>query len=46
MTSPANKDRPAHHEAFVSKCETYLQAGAGLLIVDVVTDWPGTCTTS
>jgi hypothetical protein len=38
LVSPANKDRPAHREAFVSKCETYLQAGAGLLIVDVVTD--------
>jgi hypothetical protein len=41
LVSPANKDRPAHREAFVSKCETYLQAGAGLLIVDVVTDRPG-----
>lgn len=38
LVSPANKDRPAHREAFVSKCETYLQARAGLLIVDVVTD--------
>ena len=26
LVSPANKDRPAHREAFVSKCETYLQA--------------------
>jgi hypothetical protein len=41
LVSPANKDRPAHREAFVSKCETYLQAGAGLLIVDVVTDRHG-----
>jgi hypothetical protein len=41
LVSPANKDRPAHREAFASKCETYLQAGAGLLIVDVVTDRPG-----
>jgi hypothetical protein len=38
LVSPANKDRPAHRDAFVSKCETYLQAGAGLVIVDVVTD--------
>ncbi|HSZ57698.1 MAG TPA: DUF4058 family protein [Tepidisphaeraceae bacterium] len=41
LVSPANKDRVAHREAFVSKCETYLQAGAGLLIVDVVTDRKG-----
>lgn len=38
LVSPANKDRPAHREAFVSKCETYLQAGLGLVIVDVVTE--------
>ncbi len=38
LVSPANKDRAAHREAFVSKCQTYLQAGAGLVIVDVVTD--------
>src|SRR6266702_8813656 len=25
LVSPANKDRPAHREAFVSKCEVYLQ---------------------
>jgi hypothetical protein len=41
LVSPANKDRAAHRGAFVSKCETYLQAGAGLLIVDVVTDRHG-----
>jgi hypothetical protein len=38
LLSPANKDRPVHREAFVSKCVTYLQAGVGLVIVDVVTD--------
>ena len=38
LVSPANKDRPSHREAFVAKCQTYLQAGAGLVIVDVVTD--------
>lgn len=38
LVSPANKDRPAHREAFLSKCLTYLQAGIGLVIVDVVTD--------
>ena len=38
LVSPANKDRPARREAFVSKCETYLQGGAGLVIVDIVTE--------
>jgi hypothetical protein len=38
LVSPANKDRPANREAFVSKCAAYLQQGVGLLIVDVVTD--------
>jgi hypothetical protein len=37
LISPANKDRPAHRSAFVSKCETYLQQGVGLVVVDVVT---------
>jgi len=41
LISPANKDRPAHREAFVSKCETYLQQGIGLVVVDVVTDRHG-----
>jgi hypothetical protein len=40
LVSPANKDRPAHREAFVSKCVTYLQAGVGLILVDVVTERP------
>jgi hypothetical protein len=38
LVSPANKD---HREAFVSKCETYLQQGIGLAIVDVVTERRG-----
>lgn len=38
LVSPANKDRPEHRNAFVSKCQTYLQAGVGLVIVDVVTE--------
>ena len=38
LVSPANKDRPAHRDAFVSKCATYIQSGIGLVIVDVVTD--------
>jgi hypothetical protein len=38
LVSPANKDRPLHREAFVSKCVAYLQAGVGLVLVDVVTE--------
>ena len=38
LVSPANKDRPAHRDALVSKCATYLQAGVGLVLVDVVTE--------
>jgi hypothetical protein len=41
LVSPANKDRAAHREALVSKCATYLQAGIGLVLVDVVTDRSG-----
>jgi hypothetical protein len=37
LVSPANKDRPASRSTFVSKCESYLQQGLGLIIVDVVT---------
>jgi len=37
LVSPANKDRPAQRTAFTSKCQTYLQQGIGLVIVDVVT---------
>lgn len=38
LVSPANKDRPAHRDAFVSKCAAYLQQGVGLVVVDIVTD--------
>jgi hypothetical protein len=38
LVSPANKDRPLHRDAFVSKCVTYLQTGVGLVLVDVVTE--------
>ena len=38
LVSPANKDRPAHRDALVSKCAAYLQAGVGLVLVDVVTE--------
>ncbi len=37
LVSPANKDRPAHRNAFVSKCKAYLQQGVGLVVVDIVT---------
>lgn len=37
LISPSNKDRPAQREAFTSKCQTYLQQGIGLIIVDIVT---------
>jgi hypothetical protein len=38
LVSPANKDRPAQRQAFLSKCETYLREGISLVIVDVVTN--------
>ncbi|MDX2242240.1 MAG: DUF4058 family protein [Leptolyngbyaceae cyanobacterium bins.302] len=37
LVSPANKDRPASRDAFTSKCQTYLQQGIGLVVVDIVT---------
>lgn len=37
LVSPANKDRPRHQDAFVAKCQTYLQQGIGLVVLDVVT---------
>lgn len=37
LVSPANKDRSSSRDAFVSKCQTYLQQGIGLIVVDVVT---------
>ena len=37
LVSPANKDRREHRDAFLSKCETLLHGGIGLLIVDIVT---------
>jgi hypothetical protein len=40
LVSPANKDRPLHRDALVSKCVTFLQAGVGLVLVDVVTERP------
>jgi hypothetical protein len=37
LVSPANKDRTSHRDAFTAKCQTYLQRGIGLIVVDVVT---------
>jgi hypothetical protein len=41
LVSPGNKDRPAARKAFAAKCASYLHAGVGLLIVDVVTSRAG-----
>src|SRR5215213_9257990 len=41
LVSPANKDRGSTREAFVSKCETYLHQGIGLVVIDIVTDRAG-----
>jgi hypothetical protein len=38
LVSPSNKDRPASHDALVSKCAAYVQAGVGVVLVDVVTE--------
>jgi hypothetical protein len=38
LVSPANKDRPGNRHAFAVKCASYLQAGVGLIVVDVVTE--------
>jgi hypothetical protein len=38
LVSPSNKDRPSAREAFVSKCASYLHGGAGLIVVDAVTE--------
>jgi Protein of unknown function (DUF4058) len=38
LVSPGNKDRPEARRAFAAKCSSYLQAGVGLVIVDVVTN--------
>ncbi len=36
LASPANKDRPEHRDAFVTRSAAYLQQGLGLVVVDVV----------
>ncbi|MGE4002900.1 MAG: DUF4058 domain-containing protein, partial [Planctomycetaceae bacterium] len=37
LVSSSNKDRPATREAFVAKCLSILNDGAGLMVVDIVT---------
>jgi hypothetical protein len=37
LVSPGNKDRAETRQAFAAKCGAYLQAGVGLVLVDVVT---------
>lgn len=37
LVSPSNKARPAARRAFAMKCLNYLNAGIGLIIVDIVT---------
>ena len=37
IVSPANKDRPEHRQAFVSKCLALLQARVSVTIIDIVT---------
>src|SRR5437870_3276102 len=41
LVSPANKDRPANRRAFAVKCASYLQEGAALILVDIVTNRSG-----
>jgi hypothetical protein len=38
LVSPSNKDRPSARRAFAMKCLNYLNAGIGLILVDVVTE--------
>jgi hypothetical protein len=38
LVSPSNKARPAARRAFAMKCLNYLNAGIGLILVDVVTE--------
>ena len=41
LVSPANKDRPGHRHLFAAKCDSLLQQGIGLVVVDVVTERSG-----
>jgi hypothetical protein len=41
LVSPSNKDRPAHRQAFILKCVSYLQQGISVIMVDIVTERHG-----
>lgn len=41
LVSPGNKDRLEARRSFAAKCASYLQAGIGLVVVDVVTERSG-----
>jgi hypothetical protein len=38
LVSPGNKDRPDARRVFAAKCVSYMAAGVGVVIVDIVTD--------
>jgi hypothetical protein len=38
LISPANKDRPAHRQAFATKCAAYLQQSVSVVVVDPITE--------
>ena len=38
LVSPANKDRPETRQAFTAKCLSYLTAGVGVIVLDIVTN--------
>lgn len=38
LVSPANKDRPEHRAAFVTKCAALVQKGVAVSIIDLVTE--------
>lgn len=38
IVSPSNKDRAESRAAFVAKCQSFLTAGVGLIVVDIVTN--------
>ncbi|MDY7014744.1 MAG: DUF4058 family protein [Cyanobacteriota bacterium] len=37
IVSPANKDRLSQRGVFVGKCQSYLEQGIGLIVIDIVT---------
>ena len=38
LVSPSNKKQPGQRDAFNAKCESYMRAGLGVVVIDVVTD--------